>query len=38
MIDNSGEHYQIIAEGVGNNEEVLNEKIWKIIKKEYYGK
>ncbi len=38
MIDNSGEPYQIIAEGVGNNEEVLNEKIWKIIKKEYYGK
>ena len=38
MIDNSGEPYQIIAEGVGNNEEVLNEKIWKIIMKEYYGK
>ena len=36
FIDNSGDPYQVIAEGIGENEKVLDQKIWSRIKHEFH--
>ncbi|TDN90404.1 putative ABC-type ATPase [Salegentibacter sp. 24] len=38
FIDNSGEPYQVIAEGAGEDEEINNSEIWNKLNKENYGK
>ena len=35
FIDNSGEPYQIIAEGAKDDEEIGNEEIWNNLNKKY---
>lgn len=37
FIDNSGEPYQVIAEGAREDEEINNLEIWNKLNKEYYG-
>ncbi|MEX2231914.1 MAG: zeta toxin family protein [Cyclobacteriaceae bacterium] len=37
LIDNSGEPYQIIAEGNSNDIHITNAKIWEKLKSKYYG-
>lgn len=37
FIDNSGEPYQIIAEGSKSGERIENTKIWNNLKKQYHG-
>lgn len=37
FIDNSGEPYQVIAEGTNTEEEVNNPVIWKRLKSNYHG-
>lgn len=37
LIDNSGEPYQVIAEGSLNNENILNQELWSELKDKYYG-
>ena len=37
LINNSGEPYQIIAEGSSNDIEVTNTRIWEDLKIKYYG-
>ncbi|OQX79454.1 MAG: zeta toxin [Bacteroidetes bacterium 4484_276] len=36
LIDNSGEPYQVIAEGIKDNTEIINRKIWNNIFKKHY--
>lgn len=36
FIDNSGEPYQVIAEGNGKNIDVLNQEIWLTLKQAYH--
>ncbi len=38
FINNSGEPYQIIAEGSSDDLEITNNELWKKLKKDYYGK
>ncbi len=37
FIDNSGEPYQIIAQGADNQEEIGNTEIWTELNKKYNG-
>lgn len=37
LIDNSGEPYQVIAEGIKDNAEIINQKIWNNLIDKYYG-
>jgi predicted ABC-type ATPase len=37
FVDNSGDDYQVIAEGALNEESVSNFEQWEDIKREYYG-
>lgn len=37
FIDNSGEPYQVIAEGTNTEEEINNPVIWEQLKKNYHG-
>lgn len=37
FINNSGDSYEIIAEGTDIGEEILNEKIWSVLKNKYDG-
>ena len=37
FIDNSGENYEIIAEGEPDNIFVNNNQVWNQIKNEHYG-
>jgi len=35
LIDNSGESYEVIARGLDNKEDILNNDIWKTLKNNY---
>lgn len=37
LVDNSGEDYQIIAQGTGNGEDILNQKLWSMLIEKYDG-
>lgn len=37
FIDNSGEPYQIIAEGIKDSAEIINYDVWNNLIKKYYG-
>jgi len=37
IIDNSGEPYQVIAEGIKDKAEIMNHEIWNYLKNKYYG-
>lgn len=37
FIDNSGDSYQIIAQGKGENEQVINNKTWSTLTENYNG-
>lgn len=38
LVNNSGEPYEIIAEGSSDSIEITNSELWENLKKEYYGK
>ena len=38
LINNSGEPYEIIAEGSSDGIEIVNNELWENLKSEYYGK
>jgi len=38
LVNNSGEPYEIIAEGSSDSIEITNSEVWENLKKEYYGK
>ena len=38
LVNNSGDSYEIIAEGALNEENVNNLELWKELKRKYYGK
>ena len=37
FINNSGDFYEVIAEGTGIGDEILNEKTWSVLKNKYDG-
>jgi len=38
LINNSGEPYEIVAEGSTDGIEIANNELWENLKNEYYGK
>ncbi len=38
FLNNSGEPYEIIAEGSSEGIEITNKELWENLKKEYNGK
>jgi len=38
FVNNSGDDYEIIAEGTFNEEFIKNTEQWEVLKRKYYGK
>ncbi len=38
LVDNSGEPYRLIAEGIVNKDHIINQDIWNYLETTYYGK